>query len=45
MDIKLVDEVIKVTNSEAYDLVKLIALKERIIVGRSSGVALYGAIT
>ena len=40
MDMKLVDDVIKVTDKEAYDMVKLIALKEGLIVGSSSGAAL-----
>ena len=40
MEMKLVDEVIKVTDKEAYDMVKVIALKEGLIVGSSSGAAL-----
>ncbi|WP_294187174.1 cysteine synthase family protein [uncultured Clostridium sp.] len=44
MDMKLVDEVIKVTDKEAYDMVKVIALKEGLIVGSSSGAALAVAL-
>ncbi len=44
MDMSLVDDVIKVSDKEAYDMVKLIALKEGIIVGSSSGAALAVAI-
>ena len=44
MDMKLVDNVIKVSDNEAYDMVKLIALKEGLIVGSSSGAALATAM-
>lgn len=44
MDINLVDDVIKVSDKEAYDMVKLIALKEGLIVGSSSGAALSAAL-
>lgn len=44
MDMKLVDEVIKISDKEAYDMVKLIALKEGLIVGSSSGAALSAAL-
>ena len=44
MDMKLVDDVIKVSDKEAYDMVKLIALKEGLIVGSSSGAALSAAL-
>ena len=44
MDMNLVDEVIKITDKEAYDMVKVIALKEGLIVGSSSGAALIAAI-
>jgi cysteine synthase len=44
MDMKLVDDVIKVSDKEAYDTVKLVAIREGIIVGSSSGAALATAI-
>ena len=44
MDMKLVDDVIKVSDKEAYDMVKLIALKEGLIVGSSSGAVLYATL-
>jgi cysteine synthase A len=44
MDITLVDEVIKVSDKEALDTVKLLAKKEGIIAGTSSGAALKAAI-
>ncbi|WP_066891457.1 PLP-dependent cysteine synthase family protein [Clostridium nigeriense] len=44
MDMKLVDDVIKVSDKDAYDMVKLIALKEGLIVGSSSGAALSAAL-
>ena len=39
MDISLVDDVIKVNDKEAFDAVKLLAKKEGLIVGSSSGAA------
>ena len=44
MDMKLVDEVIKVSDKDAYEMVKLLALKEGLIVGSSSGAAISAAI-
>lgn len=44
MDMNLVDDVIKASDKEAYDMVKLIALKEGLIVGSSSGAALSAAL-
>lgn len=44
MDMNLVDEVIKVSDSEAYEMVKLLALKEGIIVGSSSGAAMVATL-
>lgn len=44
MDMNLVDEVIKVNDKEAYDMVKLLALKEGLIVGSSSGAAVAAAV-
>lgn len=44
MDMSLVDDVIKVSDPEAFDMVKEAALKEGLIVGSSSGAALAAAI-
>lgn len=44
MDMSLVDEVIKISDAEAFDMVKKAALKEGLIVGSSSGAALAAAI-
>ena len=44
MDMKLVDDIIKVSDKDAYEMVKLLALKEGLIVGSSSGAAIYAAI-
>ncbi|MBU3129209.1 PLP-dependent cysteine synthase family protein [Clostridium tagluense] len=44
MDMNLVESVIKISDSEAVNMVKLIALKEGLIVGSSSGAAIVGAI-
>ncbi|SMC25755.1 cysteine synthase A [Clostridium acidisoli DSM 12555] len=44
MDNKLVDEVIKIKDKDAFDMVKQIALKEGILVGSSSGAALVAAL-
>jgi len=44
MDMKLVDQVIKVTDEEAYAMVKTLALKEGLIVGSSSGAAVAAAL-
>lgn len=44
MNMNLVDDVIKVSDKEAYDIVKLIALKEGLIVGSSSGAAISAAL-
>ena len=41
---KLVDDVIKVTDKEAYDMVKVIVLKEGLILGSSSGAELAVAL-
>ena len=38
------DEVITVTNADAFDTAKLIAKKEGVLVGISSGAALYAAL-
>lgn len=44
MEMKLVDDVIKVSDKEDYDMVKLIAFKEGLIVGRLSEAALSSAL-
>lgn len=44
MDMKLVDDVIKVSDKDAYDMVKLLAIKEGLIVGSSSGAAIAAAL-
>lgn len=44
MDMDLVDRVIKVSDEEAYEMVKLLALKEGLIVGSSSGAAVSAAL-
>ncbi|EQB4336532.1 PLP-dependent cysteine synthase family protein [Clostridium botulinum] len=44
MDMSLVDKVIKVNDIEAFEMVKLLALKEGLIVGSSSGAAVSAAL-
>lgn len=44
MDISLVDRVIKVNDEEAFDTVRLLAKKEGLIVGSSSGAILAAAL-
>ncbi|ELU5588213.1 cysteine synthase family protein [Clostridium perfringens] len=44
MDMSLVDEVIKVNDEEAFGAVKLLAKKEGLIVGSSSGAAFAAAL-
>ncbi|MBI4856367.1 MAG: cysteine synthase family protein [Acetobacterium woodii] len=44
MDMSLVDEVIKVDDKNAFELAKLLASKEGIIAGTSSGAALYASL-
>ncbi|AVQ39189.1 cysteine synthase [Clostridium botulinum] len=44
MDMTLVDKVIKVNDEGAYEMVKLLALKEGLIVGSSSGAAVSAAL-
>ena len=44
MDISLVDKVIKITDRDAFDTARLLAEKEGILAGSSSGAALYAAL-
>lgn len=44
MDMNLVERVIKISDDEAKDMVKLIAVKEGLFVGSSSGAAISAAI-
>ena len=44
MDMSLVDEVIKVDDEEAFDSARLLAKKEGVIVGSSSGAAISAAM-
>lgn len=45
LDTQIYDEVIAVTEEQAYEVSRLIVRKEGILVGISSGAAFYGAIT
>jgi cysteine synthase len=44
MDMSLVDEVVKVSDGEALESVRLLARREGLIVGSSSGAAIAGAL-
>ncbi|MDU1320645.1 MAG: cysteine synthase A [Clostridium botulinum] len=44
MDMNLVDKVIKINDEEAYEMVRLLAVKEGLIVGSSSGAAVSAAL-
>jgi cysteine synthase A len=44
MDMSLVDDVVKITDREAFEGARLLALKEGIIAGSSSGAALAAAL-
>ena len=44
LNTKVYDEIFKAPNKEAFETAKLLARKEGISVGISSGAALYGAI-
>ena len=44
MDMKLVDEVIKISDEHAFETARLLARKEGIFAGSSSGAALYASI-
>ena len=45
LDVKLIDEIITVTETEAYEAGRLLAKTEGILVGISSGAALHAALT
>ena len=45
LNTKVYDEVFKASNEKAFETAKLLAKKEGVLVGISSGAALYGAIT
>jgi cysteine synthase A len=44
LDTEIYDEILKVTTEEAFDAARLLARKEGILVGISSGAALHAAI-
>ena len=44
LDTSIYDEVMKITDKNAYDMARLIAKKEGILVGISSGAAAYAAV-
>ena len=44
MDVSLVDKVVKITDDNAFSTARLLAAKEGIIAGSSSGAALYAAL-
>lgn len=44
LNTEIYDEIITVENEQAYDTAKLLAKKEGVLVGITSGAALYGAI-
>lgn len=45
MDMKLVDKVIKISDENAFETARMLARKEGIFAGSSSGAALYAAMT
>ncbi len=45
LDTEIYDEIIRVTTDEAYDAARLLAVKEGVLAGISSGAALHAAMT
>jgi len=45
VDLNLVDDIVVVNDQEAFAMTRFLARKEGILVGGSSGVALYGTIS
>lgn len=44
LNTEYINKVVKVTDADAFDMVKQLALKEGLLVGSSSGAAFYGAL-
>ena len=44
MEVSLIDQVIKITDEEAFNASRMLALKEGILAGSSSGAALAASI-
>lgn len=44
MDMKLVDDIIKINDDEAFKMVRLLGIKEGLVVGSSSGAAMAGVL-
>ncbi|MBO4347116.1 MAG: cysteine synthase family protein [Lachnospiraceae bacterium] len=44
MDVSFIDKVVKITDSEAFEASRLLALKEGIMAGSSSGAALFAGL-
>ena len=44
MDVSFIDKVVKISDSEAFEASRLLALKEGIMAGSSSGAALFAGL-